>query len=134
MTWIRGRTQLQQLVTRLAGGCESELELWGYDYVFAVPGLDHAVRQRVVRAGQRTYRLDMAYEEECVAVELDGQAYHSSVEQWESDIARDLDLTTAGWQTIRLSHQRLVGDVDGCRRAVAAVLSARRRERRALVS
>jgi very-short-patch-repair endonuclease len=134
MTWLRGRRQLGQLLTLLAGGCESELELWGYAHVFAVPGLDHAVRQRVVRCAERTYRLDMAYEEERVAVELDGRAYHSGREQWERDIARDLDLATLGWQTVRLSHQRLIGDVEGCRRSVAAVLAARRERPRAAAS
>ncbi|MBV9170301.1 MAG: DUF559 domain-containing protein [Chloroflexi bacterium] len=134
MTWIPGRRQLGQLLRLLAMGCESELELWGYEHVFAVPGLDHAVRQRVVRCGARTYRLDLAYEEERLAVELDGRAYHASHEQWERDIARDLDLATLGWQTIRLSHQRLVSDVEGCRRAVSAVLAARRSRHEGLAS
>lgn len=129
MTWLRGVRELRCLVGQIAAGCESELELWGYTEVFAVPGLRHAVRQRSVRVGSRRFRLDLAFEEERVAVELDGRAYHSSREQWERDIARDLALATAGWQTIRLSHRRLTDDVAGCRRDVLAVLQARRRHR-----
>jgi very-short-patch-repair endonuclease len=126
MTWVRGVRELRQLVGQVLAGCESELELWGYTNVFAVPGLDHAIRQHPVCVGRRDYRLDLAFEAERVAVELDGRAYHAKPDQWERDIARDLALATAGWQTIRLSHRRLTYDVDGCRRDVLAVLDARR--------
>jgi very-short-patch-repair endonuclease len=126
MIWLKGVRQLRELIALLLAGCESELELWGYTDVFNVPGLDDANRQRVVRVGDRTYRLDMAYEAERLAVELDGRAYHASPAQWERDIARDLALATIGWQTIRLSHFRLTHDVDGCRRDVLAVRAARR--------
>jgi very-short-patch-repair endonuclease len=127
MTWLRGMRDLRLLVGQLVAGCESELELWGYTGVFAVPGLRHAIRQRPVRIGDRTFRLDLAFEEERVAVELDGRAFHAERDQWERDIARDLALATAGWQTVRLSHRRLTQDVEGCRRDVLAVLAARRR-------
>jgi len=71
--------------------------------------------------------LDVAYEEERLAVELDGRKYHADAARWEKDIARDLAVATSGWQTIRLSHDRLHSDVDGCRRDVLAVRAARRR-------
>lgn len=125
MTWLRGMRDLRALVGQIAAGCESELELWGYTGVFAVPGLRHAVRQRSVRVGACTYRLDLAFEKERVAVELDGRAFHAGREQWERDIARDLALAIAGWQTVRLSHRRLTQDIEGCRRDVLAVLAAR---------
>jgi very-short-patch-repair endonuclease len=118
--------ELRHLVGLLVAGCESELELWGYTSVFNVAGLSDATRQRIVRVGGQTFRLDMAYEDEKVAVELDGRAYHASAARWESDIARDLALATIGWQTIRFSHRRLVSDPDGCRRDVLAVRAARR--------
>lgn len=123
--WVKGVRDLRQLVSMVLAGCESELELWGYLGVFAVPGLDDADRQRVVRIGSRVYRLDMAYDEEMLNVELDGRAFHASPSQWERDIARDLVLAKLGWQTIRLPHARLFGDVDGVRRDVLAVRAAR---------
>jgi very-short-patch-repair endonuclease len=126
MIWLKGIRELRALIGMLLAGCESELELWGYTDVFNVPGLDDAVRQKVVRVGDQTWRLDIAYEAEKLAVELDGRAYHASPAQWERDIARDLALATIGWQTIRLSHFRLTHDVDGCRRDVLAVRAARR--------
>jgi very-short-patch-repair endonuclease len=125
--WVRGARSLREVVSLVVAGCESELELWGYTDVFAVPGLDDASRQRVVRVRGQTYRLDMTYDEELLNVELDGRAFHASPKQWERDIARDLAVATLGWQTIRLPHARLFGDVDGCRRDVLAVRAARRR-------
>jgi very-short-patch-repair endonuclease len=125
--WVRDVRSLRGLVSLVLAGCESELELWGYTGVFDVPGLNDATRQRVVRVGGKTYRLDMAYDEEMLNVELDGRAFHASPEQWERDIARDLAVATIGWQTIRLPHDRLFGDVDGCRRDVLAVRNVRRR-------
>ncbi|MEO9137535.1 MAG: DUF559 domain-containing protein, partial [Jatrophihabitans sp.] len=128
--WLEDVRSLRELVSLLVAGCESELELWGYTDVFNVRGLDDAVRQRVVHVAGKTYRLDMAYEEEMLAVELDGRAFHASTQRWEKDIARDLAVATIGWQTIRLSHSRLVGDVAGCRRDVLAVRAARARRPR----
>jgi very-short-patch-repair endonuclease len=123
----QGPAELRRVVELLAAGCHSELELWGYLEVFDVPGVRGASRQRHVRVGRRSYYLDMAYETEMVAVELDGRAYHERPGQWERDIARDLALATLGWQTIRLPHGRLTREIEQCRRDVLAVLSARRR-------
>ncbi len=125
--WIKDIRALRELVGLLAAGCESELELWGYTGVFDVPGLNDANRQRVARVDGHAYRLDMAYDEEMLVVELDGRAFHASTEQWERDIQRDLALAKLGWQTIRLPHRRLFGDVAGCRRDVLEVRDARRR-------
>jgi hypothetical protein len=123
---MKGRRQLLDLTDLLDAGCESELEIWGYGHVFDEPDLRDANRQLRLRVGTRRYRLDMAFEAEKLAVELDGRAYHSSDEQRERDIARDVALATLGWQTIRLSHHRLTTDPEGCRRDVRRVRAARR--------
>jgi len=125
-TRLRDRAKLRDLLDLLDAGCQSELELWGYRHVFNIPGLRGAIRQRAVVVRGETFRLDMAYEAEKVAVELDGRAYHAAPAQWERDIARDLAIATLGWQTVRLSHRRLTTDVAGCRRDVLAVLAHRR--------
>lgn len=125
--WVRDARGLRSLASMVLGGCESQLELWGYTSVFDIPGLDDGYRQLTLRIGAKAYRVDLAYEAERLAVEIDGRAYHASPAQWDRDIARDLALATIGWQTIRFSHARLVGDVDGCRRDVFAVRAARRR-------
>jgi very-short-patch-repair endonuclease len=127
MWWVPELAGARELVGQLLAGCESELELWGYTDVFNVPGLDDCTRQKVVYVGGRVYRLDVAYEDELLNVELDGRAYHESQDQWERDIARDLAVATVGWQTLRFSHRRLTGDVRGCQRDVLAVRAERRR-------
>jgi len=122
---LAGRRELSALTELLAAGCESELEIWGLIGVFDVPGLDHAVRQKVVRVDGRRYRIDLAYEHERVAVELDGDRFHSSREQRERDRRRDAALASVGWLTLRYSHSRLHKDVSGCRRDTLATLAAR---------
>lgn len=124
---LRDRAELLALLDLIESGCQSELELWGYTKVFNVPELRGAIRQRTIVVAGEVFRLDLAYERERLAVELDGREYHAGATYWERDIARDLALATVGWQTLRLSHRRLTNDVAGCRRDVAAVLAARRR-------
>jgi REase_MTES_1575 len=126
MWWLGQLPAVRELVGLLLAGCQSELELWGYTDVFTGPGLADATRQLRVVVDGATYRLDMAYEAEKLAVELDGRAYHSSDEQRERDERRDIALAKLGWQTLRLSHFRLHNDVEGCRRDVLAVRAARR--------
>lgn len=123
---LPGRAELGRLINALNAGCESELELWGFLAVFDVPGLRHGHRQKVVHVGGRAFRLDLAYDEERVAVELDGYRYHSSREQRERDMRRDAALASIGWLTLRFSHERLHNDVAGCRRDTLTTLAARR--------
>jgi len=123
---IAGRAALTELVGLLDAGCESELEIWGLLRVFDAPGLRHGVRQRTIAAAGRRYRLDLAYEAERVAVELDGGQYHSSREQRERDARRDAALASIGWLTLRFSYGRLHDDIAGCRRETLATLAARR--------
>jgi very-short-patch-repair endonuclease len=124
---LSGRRALLDLCDLLEAGCESALEIWGYLGVFRIPGLDHGVRQKTVRVNGRRYRLDLAYEVERVAVELDGDRHHSSRADRERDRIRDAALAAIGWVTLRFSHRRLHDDVAGCRRDTLAALAARRR-------
>lgn len=104
---LPGRAELLHLVDLLGGGCHSELEIWGYLEIFQHPGLAHAVRQLPLRVGSSLVYLDLAFEEEKVAVELDGRLYHSSPQQHEWDLRRDSALAALGWVTVRLTHPRL---------------------------
>jgi len=123
---MKGRAAMLRLASLLAAGCESELELWGHLHVFDVPGLRHARRQLVLDVRGQRYRLDLAYEQERVAVELDGYRYHSTRAQRERDMQRDAALASVDWITLRYSHERLHEDVAGCRRDTLATLAARR--------
>lgn len=124
---IRGRAELARLISLLEAGCESELEIWGHDAVFDSPGLRHGRAQHWVTADGKRFRLDLAYVEERVAVEMDGRRFHSGVEQREHDMRRDALLAAAGWVVLRFSHHRLHHDVSGCRRDTLGALAARQR-------
>jgi very-short-patch-repair endonuclease len=128
-TRLRARRAARDLLALLVAGCESELEIWGLRHVFDVPGLRHGARQRWVRVNGTNYRVDVAFDEERVAVELDGSAAHGSREQRERDVHRDAALASAGWLTIRFTYERLTSDPDGCRGDLLATLAGRRRRR-----
>ena len=126
-TGLSGRRAQLELADLVAGGCESELELWGHTDVFAGAGLGHGVRQLVVATPAGRFRLDLGYAVERVAVEMDGWQFHSAREQRERDLRRDAALAAIGWITLRFSHRRLHHDVAGCRRDLLATLAQRRR-------
>jgi very-short-patch-repair endonuclease len=123
---LAGRAELVELVRLLDEGCESELEIWGYLDVFSIPGLRHASRRKWVDARGRRYRLDLAYEVERVAIELDGARYHTGKARWELDRRRDAALSSIGWLTLRFSHDRLHSEVRQCQQEALATLAARR--------
>jgi very-short-patch-repair endonuclease len=122
---LAGRSELSRLIELLEAGCESELEIWGLLSVFDIPGLRHGVRQRWLRAQGSNYRLDLAYDAERVAVELDGSRFHSTRRQRERDMRRDAALASIDWLTLRYSRERLHDDAAGCRRDTLATLATR---------
>lgn len=122
-----GRAALSSLLELVAGGCQSELEIWGV--LHALPGPPHvppyAQQHRVTLPDGRWMDLDAAWPEARVAVELDGAAFHGSREARERDLRRDTALAGAGWIVLRFSYARLVADPDGCRREIVAALRHR---------
>ncbi|MGY1783435.1 DUF559 domain-containing protein [Geodermatophilus sp. SYSU D00698] len=122
-----GRAELTDLLGLVAGGCQSELEVFGVLHVLRAPGIPPFVQQhRVLLPGGRAVLLDAAWPELRVAVELDGAAFHGSREQRERDLRRDTALAALGWVVQRFSYRRLTSDPDGCRRELEAVLRRRR--------
>jgi predicted transcriptional regulator of viral defense system len=122
-----GRAQLAALLDLIAAGCESELEIWGVTTVLpGPPRLPRWVQQYAVRLGEgRSVRLDAAYPEVRVAVELDGAAFHGSRQARERDLRRDTALAALGWVVLRFSYARLMSDPEGCRREIEAVVLGR---------
>jgi hypothetical protein len=122
-----GRASLTQLLDLIAGGCESELEIWGVTHVLpGTPQLPAPVQQYRIRLDDgRWVRLDAAYPEARVAVELDGAAFHGSRAARERDLRRDTALAALGWVVLRFSYARLVSDPEGCRREIEAVVRRR---------
>lgn len=122
-----GRAALTALLDLIEGGCESELEIWGVTQVLpGPPRLPAWVQQHPIRLGDgRRVRLDAAYLEARVAVELDGAAFHGSREARERDLRRDSALAALGWVVLRFSYARLMSDPEGCRQEIEAVVLRR---------
>lgn len=70
-------------------------------------GLPTAQRQYEVRGddGELLGRVDLAYPEVRVAVEIDTYRYHSSLSDWAHDQARSNGLAGAGWTILRVTPE-----------------------------
>lgn len=122
---IAGRSELVELFELVAGGCQSELEIWGVRHVLHIDGIPMPSQQHRVDLPGRAVYLDAALPDVKLGIELDGAAYHGASEARERDIARDAALAGAGWQVLRFSYRRLTQDPDGCRRDIAAAYHRR---------
>lgn len=125
---LAGRRALLDLLDLLDQGCQSELEIWGVRHVLVGAGLPLFTQQHPVRLRIGTVHLDAAVPELLVGVELDGAAFHGSAADRERDTRRDVALAALGWVVLRFSYRRLTTDPAGCRREIAEVCAARRRQ------
>lgn len=75
-------------------------------------GLPAAHRQYEVRGadGRLLGRVDLAYPDARVAVEIDTYQYHSSRNDWSRDQARANGLATAGWSILRVTPEMVRDD------------------------
>ena len=122
---LPGRAALFDLLSLVAAGARSELEIWGMLHVTDVPGLPPCRRQHRVLLPHGHADLDAAWPEARLAVELDGAAFHGSPEQREHDLRRDAALAAAGWLVLRFSYRRLTREPEACRAQIAAVYRSR---------
>jgi hypothetical protein len=124
---LAGRRALHELLDLIAGGCESELEIWGVLHVVpGPPAVPAPLQQHRIRLPDgRWVRADAAYVEARVIVELDGAAFHGSRSARERDLRRDSALAALGWVVLRFSYARLVTDPEGCRREIIAAVLGR---------
>lgn len=60
------------------------------------------------------YRVDFAFPDDKVAVELDGYEYHNSKEQFTNDRKRQREMELAGWRFIRFSGSEVYKNADAC--------------------
>ncbi|MFD6752494.1 DUF559 domain-containing protein [Micromonospora gifhornensis] len=123
---VAGRVALRTLLTRLADGCRSPLEIWGHERVFTGPGMPTFQRQVQIRLGLRNVYLDLYAEPERVNIELDGATTHGDPRQREVDLRRDARLAALGILVVRFAHRRLVREPETVRRETLAILATRR--------
>jgi hypothetical protein len=120
----RGSVQLRQLVPLVDGRSESTGESWTrleiHDRSLPVPVPQHWVHV----AGVPTYRLDLAYPHARIAVEYDGEEFHSRPEDRLADEERRAWLREHGWVVIVLTkdsftEEAIIGWIGELRRALA---------------
>lgn len=96
----RGVVQLRQLVPLADPRAESQAESWTRLAIIDA-GLPWPTPQHwVVHEGRELLRLDLAYPHARVAIEYDGQEFHTSPEQREADRLRRCWLRDHGWTVI----------------------------------
>ncbi len=122
---VARRSELRELLDLIAGGCQSELEIWGVRRVLHLEGLPRPRQQYRVELPTGTVYLDAAFPDVKLGIELDGAAFHGDRAARERDIARDAALAASGWQILRFSYRRLIADPHGCRRDIAAAYGRR---------
>ncbi|HCT77359.1 MAG TPA: hypothetical protein DGG94_20555 [Micromonosporaceae bacterium] len=123
---LTGGPGLRTIADLIASGCRSPLEIWGALQVFIGPEFAKLRRQEAVTVSGRLFYLDLYAEEEKVAFELDGAAWHGSQAQRERDIRRDAALATLGILVVRYSYRRLRWEPELVRREAIAILASRR--------
>lgn len=115
------------LATRVPGydPGESDLEARALRAILRA-GLPAPRQQYEVLVGGIRMRLDFAYPEQRLAVEMDGWTYHGPRSNFEADRRRDNALLLAGWQVLRFTTSSSDEDIV---RSVRAALDAFARNR-----
>jgi predicted alpha/beta-hydrolase family hydrolase len=115
---VGGHRSLAHTLDLIADGCQSELEVLGVLHVFRHRSLPPGVGQYKVHLRGREIRLDRAWPEVKLAVELDGRRHHTSPEDRQRDLARDAELAALGWVVLRFTYAEVRRDPEGVRRKV----------------
>jgi hypothetical protein len=118
---IAGRRGLRQAIDLIADGVRSELEAYGVLNIFRHRSLPPSVGQYPVQLAGRRIKLDRAWPEAKLAIELDSAKHHTSPEDRQRDLARDRELAALGWIVLRFTYADVLRDPDGVRAKVLEV-------------
>jgi len=77
-----------------------------------------------LKIGGRWIEVDCLWEEQRVILECDGRATHDTNDRFESDRARDRQLSAAGWRPIRITWRQLHDDPEEIAADLRALLGA----------
>ena len=122
-----GMKCLHKVLEARAGGSflgESQLEAMAlrlfrqWDLPEPVPQLSLPWRSAV------NGRVDFAYPQVRLIIELDGRAWHSTLEAFESDRMRDNHAQLAGWRVLRITYRMLKGQPEVVRDMIRQALAA----------
>ena len=123
-----GTAPLRRFMAREDAGIaalESELEVRFWELVRAY-GLREPVRQFVVRGGGRNFRIDFAYPDVLLAMEVDGVAWHGTAADRRRDRERDRALEALGWTVLRFKWEDVIRRPDLVVARINEALASRR--------
>src|SRR6266542_3147807 len=103
---------------------ESELEMRVLRAIVS-HGNPEPIQQHWVTLGARRCRIDLAYPELKIAIEVDGWEHHRTRSAFDADRARENDLVAAGWRVLRFTSR---SDAPEIARLVARLLDELSRE------
>ena len=117
-----GNRQLARLLRESRPGAEAESERL-LQRLLDQAGIDGWRGNYPIVVFGRRFRLDVAFLEQRVDVEVDGWAYHRSKERRDSDLERDNLLTQAGWRVLRFSWEDVADRPDYVLGTIGSVLA-----------
>lgn len=106
----RGLPVLERLVEDRIGEARSESRLeTAFRRLLRDNGLPRPVAQYEIRSPDGTFvaRVDFAYPQARLAIEVDGYAHHSSRRDWERDRVRQNRLVALGWAPVRVTASEM---------------------------
>jgi very-short-patch-repair endonuclease len=96
------------------------------EFRFALVVLRHGLPtpeyQHPVRIGRRTFRIDAAYPELKLAIEVDGYEKRSTPEAFVKDLERQNALVLEGWTVLRFPWNQIIGDPAAVAHAILSAL------------
>jgi hypothetical protein len=98
---------------------ESNLQM-RFARVLVAHGCPEPQTEYRVRIGGKRYRIDLAYPDAMVAIEIDGWEWHHTRSAFDHDRARANDLVAAGWTVLRFTST--MGDADAARLTTATLV------------
>lgn len=122
---VAGHRALRQAIDLIDDGCQSELEALGVLNVFRHASLPRSVGQYRVALPSGPVKLDRAWPEVKLAVELDGARHHTSPEDRQRDLTRDAALAAIGWVVLRFTFADVRRDPNTVRARVLQVYRVR---------
>lgn len=97
-----GARQVADLVTSLGTGAHSDAENLLVTLLHEA-GITGFLVNHPVRIGDRVARIDIAFPQARLAIEVDGRAYHSGAERFQNDRTRQNRLVARGWRVLRFT-------------------------------
>ena len=122
---VAGRRELEQVLGWFSEGATTPLEVRAKHEVFTGPRFREFERQVPLHLPTRRAVPDMLHRRAMVAVELEGDRFHSTREARDRDRERRNDLVAAGYAVVEFGWKDIATRPEWCRERVLTVVAGR---------